>query len=42
MNNRKINIGIIGCGRIAGHHCQSIKDVKGVEHICADEVLCFL
>ncbi len=29
MNSRKI--ALIGCGRIAGHHCKAIADVDGVE-----------
>ena len=26
-----VNIGIIGCGRISGHHCRSIVETEGVE-----------
>tara|TARA_B100000963_G_C22613527_1_gene666096 strand:+ start:161 stop:1249 length:1089 start_codon:yes stop_codon:yes gene_type:complete len=29
MNKNKINVAIIGCGRIAGHHCRSIKNIEG-------------
>lgn len=31
MNNNTIKVGIIGCGRIAGHHCRSIVQTEGVE-----------
>lgn len=31
MNNKVINIAIIGCGRIAGHHCRSIQKVDGIK-----------
>lgn len=27
----KVNIGIIGCGRISGHHCRSVLDLDNVE-----------
>ena len=30
-----INVAIIGCGRIAGHHCRSIRDVTGANLIAA-------
>ena len=26
-----INVGIIGCGRIAGHHCEAIKKISGIK-----------
>ena len=26
-----INIAIIGCGRVSGHHCRSIAETKGIE-----------
>lgn len=29
--NEPINVALIGCGRIAGHHCRSIAEVDGVE-----------
>ena len=29
MSKNKINVAIIGCGRIAGHHCRSIKNIEG-------------
>ena len=31
MTNLPLKIALIGCGRIAGHHCQSIGQVDGVE-----------
>ena len=31
MKNNEVFIGIIGCGRIAGHHCRSIQEVDGVK-----------
>jgi UDP-N-acetyl-2-amino-2-deoxyglucuronate dehydrogenase len=30
MNTSTLNIALIGCGRIAGHHCRSINNVEGV------------
>ena len=30
MNSSPLNIALIGCGRIAGHHCRAIADVEGV------------
>lgn len=31
MNNEKMRVAVIGCGRIAGHHCRSILGTEGVE-----------
>ena len=31
MSNNPLNVALIGCGRIAGHHCKAIADVEGVE-----------
>ena len=31
MSNRPLNVALIGCGRIAGHHCRAIAKVEGVE-----------
>ncbi len=31
MTNKTIRVALIGCGRIAGHHCQSIAVTEGVE-----------
>ncbi len=30
MTNNALNVAIIGCGRIAGHHCRSIRDDPGL------------
>ncbi len=31
MSQKNLNIALIGCGRIAGHHCRAIQEVEGVE-----------
>jgi len=31
MNGNPLKIALIGCGRIAGHHCRAIKGVDGVD-----------
>ena len=31
MNIRELNVALIGCGRVAGHHCLSISDTSGVK-----------
>ncbi len=31
MSLKNYKVGVIGCGRIAGHHCRSIDSVKGME-----------
>ena len=31
MNTKSLNVALIGCGRIAGHHCQAIAEVDGME-----------
>lgn len=30
MSTETTNVAVIGCGRIAGHHCRSIRDVPGM------------
>ena len=30
MTNKPLNVALIGCGRIAGHHCRAIAEVEGV------------
>ena len=30
MNSRALNVALIGCGRVAGHHCLSIANTDGV------------
>lgn len=31
MNEKPLQVGLIGCGRIAGHHCRSIQATTGTE-----------
>ena len=31
MTSTSLNVALIGCGRIAGHHCRAITQVEGVE-----------
>jgi UDP-N-acetyl-2-amino-2-deoxyglucuronate dehydrogenase len=31
MKNDTVKVGLIGCGRIVGHHCRAIKQTEGVE-----------
>lgn len=31
MKNASVKVGIIGCGRISGHHCRSIVETDGIE-----------
>ena len=31
MSNKPLNVALIGCGRIAGHHCKAIAEVEGVK-----------
>ena len=31
MNDKPIPVALVGCGRIAGHHCRAIAKVEGVE-----------
>ena len=33
MRNNTVKVAIIGCGRVSGHHCQSIVQTEGVELI---------
>lgn len=33
MSSNIVNVAIIGCGRISGHHCRSIAELDGVELI---------
>lgn len=30
MNNPVLNVALVGCGRIAGHHCRAIRATKGL------------
>jgi predicted dehydrogenase len=39
MNPSKtVKVGVIGCGRIAGHHCRSITQVEGVELVAVSDL----
>ena len=31
MQIKPLNVALIGCGRVAGHHCRAIAEVDGVE-----------
>ena len=31
MNNDPVQVAVIGCGRVAGHHCRSIRATEGVQ-----------
>ena len=33
--NRAINIAIIGCGRVAGHHARSIAEIPDIANLVA-------
>ena len=35
MTAKKINIGLLGLGRIAGHHCKAIKKIKNFKIVAA-------
>lgn len=37
--NAGIKVGIIGCGRISGHHCRSIAQTQGVELIAVCDMI---
>lgn len=39
MNGRGVKIGIIGCGRISGHHCRSIVQTDGVELVAVCDLI---
>lgn len=39
MNDKNINIAIIGCGRISGHHCRSILDTDGLNLIAVCDLV---
>ena len=30
MDSKELNVALIGCGRVAGHHCLSVADTSGV------------
>ena len=33
MDKNIVKVGVIGCGRVSGHHCRSIHQTKGVDLI---------
>ena len=39
MKNNTVKVGIIGCGRISGHHCRSIVETDGVELIAVCDLI---
>lgn len=39
MKNKTVKVGIIGCGRISGHHCRSIVETDGVELIAVCDLI---
>mgnify|MGYP001174821451 CR=1 FL=1 len=38
MNSNSICIGVIGCGRVAGHHCSSVSRTEGVELVAVSDL----
>lgn len=39
MKNNTVKLGIIGCGRISGHHCRSIVETEGVELVAVCDLI---
>ena len=39
MSGRPVNVAIIGCGRVSGHHCRSIIETEGVELIAVCDLV---
>jgi UDP-N-acetyl-2-amino-2-deoxyglucuronate dehydrogenase len=39
MTNSVANVGIIGCGRVAGHHCRSISETLGAELVAVCDLI---
>lgn len=39
MSSRTIQVGIVGCGRIAGHHCRSIAETPGAELVAVCDLV---
>jgi UDP-N-acetyl-2-amino-2-deoxyglucuronate dehydrogenase len=39
MQNKVVRIGIIGCGRVAGHHCRSIVQTVGAELVAVCDLI---
>jgi len=36
---KNINVAIIGCGRVSGHHCRSIEEIKGIELVAVCDLI---
>ena len=39
MQNKSVRIGIIGCGRVSGHHCRSIVETAGAELVAVCDLI---
>lgn len=39
MTKKSVNVAIIGCGRISGHHCRSIVQTEGVELVAVCDLI---
>lgn len=39
MTGNSVNIAIIGCGRVSGHHCRSIVQTEGVELVAVCDLI---
>lgn len=39
MKAKTVNVAVIGCGRVSGHHCRSIAQTKGVELIAVCDLI---
>ena len=39
MGYKVFNVAVIGCGRIAGHHCSSIKNKKGLNLVAVCDLI---
>jgi predicted dehydrogenase len=39
LQKKTVNVAVIGCGRIAGHHCRSINNANGVELIAVCDLI---
>lgn len=39
MTDNIVKVGIIGCGRVSGHHCKSIADTSGAELIAVCDLI---
>jgi UDP-N-acetyl-2-amino-2-deoxyglucuronate dehydrogenase len=39
MNQRPVNVALIGCGRVSGHHCRSIIQTDGVQLVAVCDLI---